>query len=157
MKNTCQNDQYPSTDLNDSRSTCQRGIVLLFQFFSRVICRWNFSTAWAQFRLGGIPGTVTFRGHSFFKKIVNRTIETRTRIDALAQLISSHVIHISYIISYLIGWQPSTQASSRYPSYKRRLGTKRDRATPGKKWQKSPRPARKSPRHFSTKILCFLD
>ena len=42
--------------------------------------------------------------------------------------------------------QPRTQACSRYPSDQRRLGTERDSARPGKKWQKSPRSARKSPR-----------
>ena len=42
--------------------------------------------------------------------------------------------------------QPRTQACSRYPRDQRRLETERDRARPGKKWQKSPGSTRKSPR-----------
>ena len=49
---------------------------------------------------------------------------------------------------YLRAWHrhSRTQASSRYLSDQRRLGTERDSARPGKKWQKSPRSTRKSPR-----------
>ena len=55
-----------STNLNDSRFTSQRKIVLLFysNFFSQVISRWNIFRDWGQFASGGVSTTIIFSCHS---------------------------------------------------------------------------------------------